>query len=278
LSYEYDIWTGGFYMEKNQNIPIVRGNGLFDNIPENLALLIKRFAREQQISLEDIEEIRLRAGKNPVVRACGKNYRLLYKTSEKALVDTLNYFTGYSFYAFKEQISEGYITINGGHRVGISGSCIMEDGKIKLIRSPASLNIRQAKEVPGCADMIIPHILRNKSGLMSVSNTLVISPPKCGKTTILRDIIRQISRNGITVSVCDERSELAGLIGAASSFDLGPNTDILSGCPKSEGISMLLRSMAPEVIATDEIGTAAGASKSGMQWCLCNRHHAFIFT
>ena len=89
-----------------------------------------------------------------------------------------------------------------------------------------------------------------------VRNTLIISPPKCGKTTILRDLARSLSNRGYRVGICDERSEIAGCYNGMASYDLGSRTDILDGCPKSEGMIMLIRSMSPDVIITDEIGQA----------------------
>lgn len=232
---------------------------LFSQLPGELAALISGFANERKINLEDIEEIRLRAGKNIVVRTSSENMKLPYRASEKFVADTLNRFTDYSHYAFAEQLSEGFITLKGGHRVGVCGRCVADGEVIKQLRNPSSLNIRQAKEVKGCADGLLPHILKPVTfGRRSrVRNTLIASPPKCGKTTLLRDAVRQLSNMGLAVSVCDERCEIAGMRGGIASFDIGDNTDVLDCCSKALGISLLLRSMAPEVIATDEIGSVA---------------------
>lgn len=128
----------------------------------------------------------------------------------------------------------------------------MKDGKVHLIKYVSSLNIRRSRQIIGVSGKIINSVCDEKRRI--IRNTLIISPPKCGKTTILRDLARNLSGRGYRVGICDERSEIAGCYNGKSSFDLGSRTDILDGCPKSEGILMLIRSMSPDVIITDEIG------------------------
>lgn len=158
--------------------------------------------------------------------------------------------TDSSVYAFEDEIKNGYVTIAGGHRVGICGGAVTENGKICGIRSVQSLNYRFAREVIGAADCVMDKILDGGR----VKNTIIVSPPMCGKTTMLRDIARQLSLMGKKVSVVDERDEIAALSGGVPAFDLGANCDVLSGVSKAEGMLMMLRSMSPEVIITDEIG------------------------
>ena len=155
----------------------------------------------------------------------------------------------------KHELKQGFITIEGGHRVGMAGQVIMEEGKIKNLKYISSFNLRISHEVKNCADKIFPYITYNKQ----MYHTLLISPPRCGKTTLLRDIIRQVSDGnmwvkGCTVGVVDERSELGGCYLGNPQNEMGVRTDILDRCPKAEGMIMLIRSMAPQVIAVDEIG------------------------
>ena len=138
----------------------------------------------------------------------------------------------------------------------MTGKVIVEQGKVKNIQYISSINIRMSHEILGCAEGLLPFITKNRQ----VCHTLIISPPRCGKTTLIRDLVRQISDGneyvkGCTVGVVDERSELGGCYLGVAQNHLGSRTDILDCCPKAEGMIMLIRSMAPQVIAVDEIGT-----------------------
>lgn len=161
-----------------------------------------------------------------------------------------------SLYSFSDEMCQGYITVRGGHRIGISGSAVKENGSVSRIKNISSLNYRIANEVLGAGDNVIKAIYEGQS----VKNTLIISPPGGGKTTMLRDIIRQLSYMGIRISVVDERHEIAAMYDGRSCFDLGCCTDVLDGADKSEGMLMMLRSMSPRVIAADEIGTCEDAA------------------
>lgn len=163
-----------------------------------------------------------------------------------------------SLYAFEQELKMGFLTIHGGHRVGLAGQAILDGGEMKALKNISSLNIRMAREIKGCGNEVMPYII---NGRKSIFNTLVISPPCCGKTTILRDLIRQISIGnkefrGLQVGVVDERSEIAACKNGVPTVDLGPRTDVLDGCPKASGMLMLIRSMSPAVVATDELGRA----------------------
>lgn len=153
----------------------------------------------------------------------------------------------------------GFVTVKGGHRVGITGSCVVEDGKIININYINSLNFRISRQIIGSSERILKHVLNLKNN--SVYNTLIVSPPGFGKTTILRDLVRQVSNGikeinflGINVGVVDERGEIAALYKGAPQNDIGIKTDIIENVSKVTGIKMLIRSMAPKVIVADEIG------------------------
>lgn len=202
-----------------------------------------------------IEEIRIYKGKGVVLSTGGRKIRLRGNLGGTEMNNLLSNLMKFSYYAYEEDLARGFITIDGGHRVGVCGKTVMEKGKVTLIRDISSLNIRWCREVPGCSDRMLSQILDQEQ----IHNTLIVSPPGCGKTTLLRDITRNLSYAGFNVSVCDERAEIAGMYSGVSAYDLGPNTDVLDGCPKAEGIVMLVRSMSPQVIVTDEISKAEDA-------------------
>lgn len=182
----------------------------------------------------------------------------VFRLAPSDIAETMERCSRYSLYAFEEELRMGYITLPGGHRVGVAGQTVLERQSVRTIRHISGLNIRVAHQVKGCADTVLPLILMN--GARRMGHTMIISPPGGGKTTLLRDIIRQISDGvpggcaGMTVGVVDERSEIAGCYRGVPQNDIGSRTDVLDGCPKAEGMSMLLRAMRPEVIAVDELG------------------------
>ena len=174
-----------------------------------------------------------------------------YQATPQDLRETLEYVSSHSLYAFEEKIRQGFITIQGGHRIGLAGKTVIDGRGVRTIKYISFLNVRLAHQVRGCADRIMPYLLENGQAL----HALFISPPRCGKTTLLRDVIRQISDGrGLTVGVVDERSELAACWQGIPQNDLGARTDVLDCCPKAIGMMMLVRAMSPEVIAVDEIG------------------------
>lgn len=228
---------------------------------------IREILQKSGVRQEELQEIRMRAERPLLLLYKGKEYAVTkegeltgepcrgYRVSREDLRGTLECVSGYSLYAFDEEMKQGFITVSGGHRVGLAGKIIMEDGKIRCIRHISFLNIRLSHQIKGCADPVLPWVIDKGE----VCHTLLISPPRCGKTTLLRDLIRQISDGssyaaGKTVGVVDERSELGGSYLGIPQNDLGMRTDILDCCTKAEGMMMLLRSMAPQVIAVDEIG------------------------
>jgi len=165
-----------------------------------------------------------------------------------------------SVYAYKEDIRNGFITLRGGHRVGIAGK-MLPDGSVYDV---SSLNIRIARQVKGCAAELIRHIIKKEDEIYS---TLIISPPACGKTTMIRDIARILGSGskspyfkGANVGIIDERSEIAACYNGMPANDVGMMTDVYDACPKEKGILMMIRSMAPEIIITDEIGGPGDAA------------------
>lgn len=201
---------------------------------------------------KSITEIRLRAGRNIIIRF-GKSEQILSNLVRvEDILDILVCMSKRSLYSVQNDINKGYITIKGGHRIGLTGQVVMEGESIKNIKNINGMNIRVARQVKGCSDKIIDNILDKD---MSVKNTLIVSPPGCGKTTILRDSIRKISDKGKNVGVIDERGEIAAIYNGLAELDIGARTDCISFCPKHIGIKMLVRSMGVDVIATDEIGS-----------------------
>lgn len=219
------------------------------------ALLPEALAGEAGEPMEDLTELRIRAGR-PVqlVGLRGEACRggEICAEQVKALCCAL---AGHSLYAREEELREGYFTVEGGCRVGVCGQMSAQNGRPVGFLHISSVCVRIAREVPGAADAVMDALYE---GGRPVS-ALVVSPPGLGKTTLLRDIARQLSdgaggRRGVKVGMADERGELAGMAGGQPTLDVGLRTDVMDGCPKAEGIAMLIRSMSPEVLVTDELG------------------------
>lgn len=218
-----------------------------------------------KVTLQDgiilLEEIRIRSSRPIVLKYTNQEQVLenIIPTQEEIL-EILQYICNNSIYSYQNQICNGYITLKGGHRVGITGSVVTSDGRITNINYISSLNFRISKQIIGASSRIIKHVLNVDEN--TVYNTLIISPPGVGKTTILRDLVRKISTGmeqinykGITVGLIDERGELAAMHKGIPQNDVGLRTDILDNVSKSVGMQMMIRSMAPQVIVADEIGS-----------------------
>jgi len=240
---------------------------IFPVLPPHLVTIISAVPTSQ---LAYLIEIRLRVNR-PLLLVLGSvdimlnsvgdivnNLDGAYLCTREDINKILQAISKNSLYAFEQELKMGFLTIHGGHRVGLAGQAIVDGGEIKALKNISSLNIRMAREIKGCGDTIIPYMITGGKRILS---TLVISPPCCGKTTLLRDLIRQISIGnnefrGQQVGVVDERSEVAACKNGIPTVDLGPRTDVLDGCPKASGMLMLIRSMSPAVVATDELGRA----------------------
>lgn len=245
-------------------------NNLSEEIMKFLPQTVKEIILKlPQSIVTELEEIRIRINR-PIIFATN-NEQLTYKNGQISkdlkngyIIDgeemnkLLHLISQSSIYAWEEEFKRGYLTLKGGHRVGITGKVVLDKGAVRTIKDISGINIRIAKEIKGVADKILPYILNSQQFM---EHTLIISPPQCGKTTLLRDIVRQLSNgvskirfNGLNVGLVDERSEIAGSFHGIPQYDVGIRTDVLDGCPKAEGMMMLIRSMSPDVIATDEIG------------------------
>jgi stage III sporulation protein AA len=196
---------------------------------------------------EHLKEIRIRAYQPLLLVTDTEEIAPGREPDAAELTELLQSLCKNSMYAFETSIREGFVTIEGGHRIGLAGRYIEGKGIVDI----GSLNIRISCEIKGCANGILPSIKRDKK---DIYNTLILSPPCCGKTTMLRDLARSLSWSGFNVGVVDERSEIAGSYMGVSANDMGPRCDIYDTCPKSTGIYMMLRAMSPDVIVTDEIG------------------------
>lgn len=221
-------------------------------------------SREQKIT-----EIRLRCEKPILVMESerewflNKNGEYTSVISEATLMRAdmlkriVQHICSYSRYAFEEEIRQGFITVAGGHRVGLVGQVVAEKGGvIRTIKHINGLNIRVAHQKKGVGQKLLPYLYKDGE----FRSTLIVSPPGCGKTTLLRDLIRYISNGneyaaGQTVGVVDERSEIAGAYLGQPQNDMGIRTDVLDACPKVSGMMLLLRAMSPKVIAIDELGS-----------------------
>lgn len=197
-------------------------------------------------------EIRLRRGR-PVQLVGISGGDILFPAPNSAdFEDMVSALMGFSLYAREGELADGFLALPGGNRAGISGTFGGRSGNIGDIADISSVCIRIAREKTGCADKVMEHV-RVARGV------IIISPPGLGKTTLLRDIVRQLSYGGMQVSLMDERGEVAACRGGAPSLDVGLRTDVYSLCPKAGAMLLALRAMAPDVIAADELGTADDA-------------------
>ncbi len=227
--------------------------------PMNLSTILYNTIISDNKVKDELQEIRIRIDRPLILKLRDKELIVEYKISQNEILQIVERLCENSIYAYKKQLCEGYITIRGGHRVGITGTAVIENGEIINIKYITSLNFRIAREVPNCSNKIIGQVIDIKN--KNIFNTLIVSPPGKGKTTILRDLIKNLSNgiNGInfkgkTCGVVDERGEISAMYRGVPQNDVGIRTDIIDNVSKAKGIKILIRTMAPEIIACDEIG------------------------
>lgn len=196
-----------------------------------------------------VQEIRIRSGRKVSVIDRTGIHKTDITFNSVDITKLFSSLCNYSVYALHEEIKNGFITLTDGHRAGFCGRCIVQNGIITNITDISGINIRIAREIKGCSENIMKFMDNG------IENMVIISPPNCGKTTYLRDAIRLVSDSGVQVTVVDERGEISPFYEGSSVFDMGENTDVMRFCPKAVGMMMVLRTMNPEIVATDEIGT-----------------------
>ncbi len=241
---------------------------LLPYLPNDLRSIFNRFSAADWAKME---EIRLRVFQPTIIRTHEGDFFInakgsLAKDSDNAIYCTyaqvrqaVLLLSESSYYAFEEEIRRGYLTLKGGHRAGFSGKAVLDRGMIQTLKDISSINLRIAHHIPDTAREVLPYLFED--GMFC--NTLIISPPGAGKTTLLRNIAYELSQ-GVhclpnTVSIVDERSEIAAMVYGIPQLPVGMRTDVLDGCPKAEGIMLMIRSMSPQVIVCDEIGRSEDA-------------------
>lgn len=228
--------------------------------PSQIYTLLKNTLLQNKNLENDLQEIRIRVERPILLKSRQADIIIDYKVNIAEVLQILEKLCDNSIYAYKNQICDGFITIKGGHRVGIAGTAVVENEKVINLKYVTSLNFRIAREIINCSNKILGEIVNKEEN--TIYNSLIVSPPGKGKTTILRDAIRRIS-NGIeelglkgkTCGVVDERGEIAAMYRGIPQNDIGIRTDVIENISKAKGMKMLIRSMSPEVIACDEIGS-----------------------
>ena len=200
--------------------------------------------RLKALDYADVQELRLRVGQPPAVLEHGRERRLPGLVRQTELDEILQRATKQSAYACMDTLRQGFVTLPGGHRIGVCGSAVVRNGEMTGFRTVSSLCIRFARDVRLDAGKLLPGL---------ADSSLILGAPGAGKTTLLRACIRALSSSGERVCVCDDRGEISAMTDTGAQFDLGPQTDVLTGAVKSEGMTMLLRAMSPTWIAADEI-------------------------
>lgn len=232
------------------NVIKLLSNNLRNIVSRNLTLLSN-----------DVVEIRLRVNSPVLIKKVKFDFFLEedYKINKRDIDETISNFTRNSIHAFEKEIRSGYITIGGGHRVGLGGDCIYENNRFNGFKNITSLNIRIAREYPGCSENYIKYFINSKK---VIYNTLIIGPPLSGKTTFIRDLtaklsdgVKSLNFEGSDIALIDERGEISSVYNGEAQMYVGKRTDILSYCMKRDGFFMSIRALSPKVIISDELGS-----------------------
>ena len=235
-------------------------NQVLKYFPLEIYLQLTKLIEENENVADEIEEIRIRTNKPITLKVNDSNRILKHKVTQEETLRIFEKICENSIYSYRKQICEGFITVKGGHRIGITGNVVMDDNRVININYISSLNFRIARQKFESSNDALKYIINIQEN--TIYNTLIVSPPGCGKTTILRDSIRKLS-NGIkeysfkgkTVGVVDERGEIAAMYKGIPQNDVGVRTDVIDNISKDKGMKLLIRSMSPEIITCDEIGS-----------------------
>ena len=224
--------------------------------PQDMASIINENIRSKQ---SEVQEIRVRVNQCIILKFNGEERIMPYRVSQNEILQILQKLCDNSIYSYQNQIINGYITIKGGHRVGITGDVVLENGKVINVKYISSLNFRIAHKIIDCSTPVLRYVLNTKTN--EIYNTLIVSSPGAGKTTLIKDLVNKISNGipeiyfqGLDVTVIDERGEIAACFEGVPQNDLGIRTDVLQNVTKKKKKKMAVRSMAPKVIVADEIG------------------------
>lgn len=218
---------------------------IFRMMPRSIVSLI------DMNQIEKLQEIRIRVNKKAILKYDDKEVITNFIPNESNMIEILHRLCENSIYSFQSQICNGFVTLYGGHRVGITGHVVMNNGKINNINYISGLNFRIAKEIIGASNDLLRYVIENGE----IQNSLIVSKPGNGKTTLLRDLVRNLSNMGYTVSLIDERGEIAAMYNGVPQNDVGLRCDVLDNVTKSLGMKIAVRTMSPDIIVSDEIGT-----------------------
>lgn len=250
---------------------IIRFEQAISNLNEPIHTILSKLDPNLK---EYIQEIRLRVNKPLAVTLFGKqlfvdihgktfeqlpNFAYIVKSAD--INEIFKIICRYSVYSYQKELAQGFITLRGGHRVGISGTAVMDQGVVSGMKNISSLNIRIAREIIGCATALIRTCF-----MKNIYSMMIAGIPSSGKTTMLRDLARQLSNRGKKVTIVDERFEIASEYNGIPQNDVGLCTDVISGYPKHIGILMAIRTLSPDIIICDEIG--GREEMEGIQYCM----------